>query len=87
MTWADGTNGFFELVGGLLILNHCRAVLHDKAVKGVSIFSTSVFMLWGFWNLYYYPSLNQWLSFTGGLVIVFANFLWVGLMLCYKDRQ
>lgn len=84
MNWADFTNGLFEFIGGLLILNHCRAVLRDKAVAGVSILSTAVFTSWGFWNLYYYPSLGQWWSFTGGLLIVTANCLWVYLMLKYR---
>lgn len=43
-----------------------------------------IFTLWGVWNIYYYPSLNQWCSFAGGLVIVAANALWVGLMLRYR---
>jgi len=84
MNWADLTNGLFEVVGGLLVLNHCRAVLRDKAVAGVSILSTAMFTLWGFWNIYYYPSLDQWFSFAGGLVIVAANALWVALMLKYR---
>lgn len=84
MNYADLANGAFEFVGGLLILNHCRAVLRDKAVAGVSVFSTIVFTLWGFWNLYYYPSLDQWFSFAGGLVIVGANVAWVALMLRYR---
>lgn len=84
MNWADFTNGLFEFIGGLLILNHCRAVLRDKAVAGVSILSTAIFTSWGFWNLYYYPSLGQWWSFTGGLLIVAANCLWVYLMLKYR---
>ena len=84
MTLADLTNGCFEFLGGLLVLNHCRAVLRDKAVKGVSVFSTAVFALWGVWNIYYYPSLDQWASFAGGLVIVSANALWVVLLLKYR---
>lgn len=82
----DLINGLFEFVGGLLILNHCRAVLRDKAVAGVSIVSTIVFTLWGVWNLYYYPALNQWWSFCGGLLIVAANALWVALMFRYRAR-
>lgn len=27
---ADAINGLFEALGGMLILNHCRAVLRDK---------------------------------------------------------
>jgi len=84
VTWADACNGAFELIGGLLILNHCRAVLRDKAVAGVSIFSTFIFTIWGVWNIYYYPSLGQWFSFSGGLVIVSANALWIALLLKYR---
>jgi hypothetical protein len=81
---ADLINGLFEFVGGLLILNHCRAVLRDKAVAGVSIVSTVVFTFWGVWNCWYYPHLNQWWSFCGGLLIVAANALWVVLMFRYR---
>ena len=87
MTWADSINGFYELLGGLLILNHCRAVVRDKAVAGVSIVSTALFTTWGVWNLYYYPHLDQWASFTGGIAIVLANALWVGLMLRYRQTS
>lgn len=87
MTWADSVNGIYEFVGGLLILNHCRAVLRDKAVAGVSILSTAMFTTWGVWNLYYYPHLGQWASFAGGLAIVSANAIWVGLLLRYRKAS
>lgn len=87
MDWADATNGLFELLGGFLVLNHCRAVLRDKAVAGVSILSTAIFTLWGAWNLYYYPSLGQWYSFAGGLSIVSANCLWVMLLMKYAPNN
>jgi hypothetical protein len=79
----DFFNGLFEAVAGLLVFNNCRAVLRDKQVKGVSIISTAIFTSWGFFNIYYYPSLDQWWSFSGGLVIVSANSLWVYLMVRY----
>lgn len=82
----DMINGLFEMIGGLLVLNHCRAVLRDRRVAGVSIFSVAVFTLWGFWNLYYYPFLGQWWSFAGGLVIVMANALWVALLFRYRKN-
>lgn len=80
----DLINGTLELLGGLMILNHCRIVLRDKAVAGVSILSTIFFTGWGFWNLYYYPNLNQWWSFTGGIMIVSANVFWIFLMIRYR---
>jgi hypothetical protein len=82
----DFINGVFELLAGLMVLNHCRAVIRDRAVAGVSILSTVFFSLWGVWNLYYYPSLGQTWSFVGGLLIVAANFLWVALLVKYRAR-
>lgn len=82
----DIINGLFELLAGVMILNHCRAVIRDKAVAGVSIISTIFFSLWGVWNLHYYPSLDQWWSFAGGLLIVAANFLWVSLLIKYRTK-
>ena len=86
MSWPDVVNGGCETIGGLLILNHCRAVLRDKAVAGVSLVSVVLFTGWGFWNLFYYPSLNQWWSFTGGLIVVSANLLWACLLFRYRGQ-
>ncbi len=82
----DLINGAFESCGALLVLLHCRRVWIDQDVKGVSIFATAVFMLWGFWNLYYYPSLDQWFSFYGGMALVGANAMWLLLMLWYHPE-
>jgi len=87
MSIPDLINGAFELAGGLFVLNHCRAVMRDRAVAGVSIVSTVFFTSWGVWNLYYYPSLSQWASFVGGLFIVAANMVWIGLMLKYRKAK
>jgi hypothetical protein len=83
----DFINGSFEFLAGFFVLNHCRIVLKDKKVKGVSIISTIFFTSWGFWNLYYYPHLNQWLSFIGGIFIVSANTLWVILMIYFRRKK
>lgn len=82
----DLINAIFELLAGFMVLNHCRAVVKDKAVAGVSIVSTIFFNFWGLWNLYYYPSLGQMWSFAGGLLIVVANFAWVCLLFRYRTR-
>ena len=82
----DIINGLFESLAGIFILNNCWRVFKDKMVRGVSIISTSFFTAWGFWNLYYYPHLNQWVSFFGGILIVFANLLWVTLMIKYRGN-
>lgn len=81
---ADAINGAFETLGGLLILLNVRRVLRDRSTRGVSIVPTAFFCLWGLWNLYYYPSLDQWVSFAGGVAVVAANSVWVCLATYYK---
>ncbi len=81
---ADAINALLETAGGFFVLGHCRAVWRDREVKGVSIISVVFFLLWGAWNLYYYPSLGQWLSFAGGIFLALANVLWVGLMIYFR---
>lgn len=89
MIWQDILNGSFELFGGVFILLHCLKLIHDKKVKCVSIIAISYFAAWGFWNIYYYPFLNQWCSLIGGSGIVAMNCLYVYLLIHYtlKNRR
>jgi hypothetical protein len=87
MQMPDMINGCFELLAGVMILNHCRVLIKDKSVAGVSVVSNIFFVLWGGWNLYYYPHLGQVFSFYGGISIMVANAFWVILMFKYRRRQ
>jgi hypothetical protein len=77
---ADTINATFELLGGFFLLNHCRALWKSKEANGVSLLSTVFFALWGLWNVVYYPHLGQMLSFYAGLFIMFANTVWIVLI-------
>jgi hypothetical protein len=83
----DAINGAFELVGGLFLLLNCWRTYQSKKVKGVSLITTTFFALWGAWNLFYYPHLDQVWSFRGGCVIMTANALWIWLMVYYRLRE
>lgn len=83
----DIVNGLFELIGGLLLFLNCRRLYRDKQLKGVSVLPTMFYAAWGYWNLYYYPSLGQWLSFYAGIVVVTANTTWVALALYYLRQN
>ena len=85
MSLPDIINGTYEAFGGLVILLNVLRIRKDKQVRGVNALTTVFFTTWGFWNLYYYPHLNQWFSFAGGLFIVFSNSLW--LYYAYKYRN
>lgn len=82
---ADFINGTIEAFAGLFALNHCRVLYAHKESRGVSIVSAIFFTLWGFWNLYYYPHLNQMMSFYGGLFVVVANVIYVAMMVIYRQ--
>ena len=83
----DILNGIFELGGSIMLWNNVRAIYKDKAVQGVRVSSTAFFMLWGYWNMFYYPHLDQWWSFLGGCSITLANSVWVGQMVYYSRSK
>jgi uncharacterized membrane protein YfcA len=76
----DLINGLYESLGAFFILNHIRALWKSKQAHGISLLSVVFFTTWGFWNLFYYPHLNQWWSFAGGVAIVLMNLGWIGLI-------
>lgn len=81
--WPDLVNGGFEAAAGFAVLNHCFALYRDKEVRGLSIASTAFFTAWGVWNLYYYPTLDQFWSFAGGIFITIANSIYVAMLVRY----
>jgi len=79
----DLINGFFEGFGGVLIAFNCLTLYRDKMIRGTNIYPMVFFNAWGFWNLYFYPSVNCWFSFAGGCLIVTFNTVWVAMAVYY----
>lgn len=82
----DVVNGLFEFCGSLALWRNVLQLYRDKQLKGVHWAATAFFMTWGYWNLYYYPALDQWWSLYGGVSIVAANTVWLGQMAYYSRR-
>ncbi|RKZ81255.1 MAG: hypothetical protein DRQ35_00550 [Gammaproteobacteria bacterium] len=80
----DLINASFEILGAIFVLNHCKVLYREKTVAGISIISVAYFLLWGLYNLFYYPHLNQSWSFYAAITITIANTLWVILLLKYS---
>ena len=80
----DLLNSCFELFGSAFILLSIVKVLKNKSSAGVNWAHPAFFNTWGFWNLFYYPHLEQWLSFIGGVGVVLANTTWVILLIKYR---
>lgn len=87
MIWQDKMNGLFEFAGGLFILLSCIKLYRDKKVRGISFVHVGYFTLWGYWNIYYYPYLDQWISFIGGLSVVLMNTIWLLMLICYLRKE
>jgi hypothetical protein len=83
----DMVNGAFELIGAAFLLLNTRQVLRHKMIKGVHWGPLAFFSSWGIWNLWFYPSLGQWLSFTGGAMLVVANLVYLGFVIKYWNAS
>jgi len=83
----DIMNALFEFIGGLFLWMNVLTLYKDKVIKGVYYPTVIFFFLWGIWNLWYYPSLNQWWSFAGGLWLATANLVWILLFMYYKFKE
>ena len=73
----DIINGLFELVGAAFTWRNALQLRTDGEIRGVYWPTSAFFAAWGLWNLIYYPSLGQWASFAGGVVLVSGNVAWV----------
>lgn len=83
----DIINSLFEFIGaGTFILN-IRTILRDKSVKGVSWGFVVFFTIWNAWDLFYYPSLNQYISFIASFFMLAANLIWIGLAIKYRKNK
>jgi len=82
----DVINGCFEALAAISVWMNVVTVRKDKEVRGVYGLASLFFALWGTWNCYYYPSLDQWWSFFGGLFICIGNFVWVYYYFKYRKN-
>lgn len=86
MHLSDSINGIFEAGGAILMWLNVKRIIEHKQVRGIDWRITVFFSAWGFWNLWYYPSLHQWMSFIGGIVMVTANIVWLVLAIKYRNN-
>ncbi len=82
----DIVTGLFQLFAGILLFRNSWLLFKHKKIRGVSVLPTIFFLMWGFWNLFYYPYLEQMVSFYAGIIVLTANALWIGLAIFYMIR-
>jgi len=80
----DFINGGFELCGGLMIIPSILNLLKTKSADGVALSTVTFFTIWGLWNIYYYPAMDQPLSAAAAMMLTAANMTWWALVFKYK---
>jgi membrane protein YdbS with pleckstrin-like domain len=83
----DAINGLFEACGALFVALNVRRVLKDKRVAGVSPVCVTFFVVWGYWNLYFYPHLDQWWSTCAAGAVALVNTAWLAGLVYYGRKR
>jgi hypothetical protein len=83
----DIVNGAVESASAYFTWRNAYSLYKARELRGVYWPTTLFFTLWGLWNLYYYPALHQWCSFSGGVVLVTGNAIWVVLAILYRKPK
>ncbi len=82
----DVINGLYEFGGAIMCSMHVKQILKDKKTRGVAWAPFVFFASWGLWNLIYYPAVDCWWSFTGGVALVSVNLFYCVLMWKYRNN-
>lgn len=83
----DKINGTFELLGSVFIMLSIWKLYRDKLVRGISWWHVGFFSAWGYWNIYYYSSLDQWWSWSAGILLAFTNTAYLIMLLYYTKKE
>jgi hypothetical protein len=83
ISWQDSVNAGFELACAILLWLNVRTLYRDKQIKGIALSPNFLYLGAGLWDLYYYPFLNQWISFVACLVYTTGFSLWLGMAVWY----
>ena len=83
----DHINAFFEIVGSVLVWFNVKQLIQDKKVMGISLSVSVFYCVWSLWSVYYYPNLDQWFSFGGGVLLAIGNIFWCSMAIYYRFRN
>jgi len=80
----DLINSVFEFVGTGAVAFSAYECYRNKSAAGAHWLSASFFFLWGWWNLFYYSSLDQTASLIATLLMIFVQMIYMGLIIKYR---
>jgi hypothetical protein len=77
----------FELLSCLFLALNIHSLYRDKVVKGISLPSGAFYAAWATWNVFYYFSLSQPISFYAGILVATLTTWWIVLAVWYKHKS
>lgn len=80
----DIINALFEMAGAFFVCFNVAAMYRDKTLKGASVLPCLFFTSWGVWNLFFYPSLDQYWSGVAAVFLTAANAVWLVQVWYYR---
>lgn len=80
-------NSGFEMFASLFLILNCIQLYKDKSTKGVCLWTSLFFTSWGFWNLYYYPSMGDVCSFVAGVAVTIVNITYCSMFIYYANAN
>lgn len=83
----DLVNALFECGGAGFCLLSILRLRRDREVRGVSWLHAGFFVGWGWWNVWFYPSVGLWYSWAGGLLLAATNTTWLGQLIWHEFRR
>lgn len=83
----DQINAIISVTGSGFLWANVYSLYKEREVKGVHWGSVAYFTALGFWNLFFYSTLNQWYSALAGVSGVGANIVWLGMALWIHFRK
>lgn len=81
----DKINSIFELAGAIVTWMNVYSLYKAKKVLGINYVSVIVFSLVGYWHLCYYCTLDHFLSYYAGILMVVGNVTWLVLLIIFKN--
>lgn len=87
MITPDEINAVFECFALFVLIGNTRQLYKDKQVRGISWPPFALYAVWGFWNMFFYPFVGQWISMYVGLLVLIANMTNLGMILFYIRKE
>ncbi|MCX6159238.1 MAG: hypothetical protein NTY74_14755 [Ignavibacteriae bacterium] len=80
----DFINTLFQFFGSAAAMSNILKIRKDKQVKGISVWASLFFSMWGLWSLYYYNASEHSINFYYFALLSLLNIIWLVMAFYYK---